>query len=104
MHKLLPSLTLDHCLYVLNEAFTKLNLTLIDETVKILFGLTKLYCARRFTTLLAKYPEVVKSLDKTLLKLLVAKALYFITDEHNIQSFMKVSTVLIYDTSKLIFV
>lgn len=80
---------------MLNEAFTKLNLPHIDETVKILFELTKLYCARRFIVLLAKYPEVVKSLDKTLLKLLVTKALYFITDEHNIQSFMKVSLSLL---------
>ena len=34
-------------------------------------------------------PNVVMSLDKYLIKLLLTKALYFITDEHSVQTFMK---------------
>jgi len=40
--------------------------------------------------LISHQPQIIKNLDRTLLKLLVAKSLYFITDEHDIQKFMKI--------------
>lgn len=43
VYRLIPKLNMDHCLYILNEAYTKLSIDEIDESVKTLYELSKLY-------------------------------------------------------------
>lgn len=90
IHLLLAQLNLEHCLYILEDAYSKLTSATVDETVKVLFELTKLYCARRFLELLKTQPKVVLKIDKYLLQQVVSKALYFITDEHQIKEYFKI--------------
>jgi hypothetical protein len=88
VHKLLPNLCLSNCLFILDEAFSKISLPSIDESVRTLYELTKLFCARRFHLLISHYEEVVKSLDPNLLKFLISKSLYFITGEKDLNRYM----------------
>lgn len=89
VHLLLPNLTVENCLYILNDSFNQLERDGVDDANLTLFELTKLFCARRFIKILSIYGDIVQKLKKELLLKLVTKSLHFISDESNIKDFIK---------------
>ena len=77
-------------LYLLKDAYHRIDLQ--DESVNLLFQFSKLYCARRFKRLYEAQSEVILSMDRRLLMILITQSLYFITDEKEITFQMSILT------------
>ena len=89
VHWLIPKLSIDQCLFVLEDAFNRLSQTTVDDIVKLLFEVAQIYWARRLSLLLNSQIRVLHGLNKNLLKTLIGKSLYFATDEHDLLNFIK---------------
>ena len=87
---ILPQMSNNLWLYLLNDAYNRLNLQ--DESVNLLFQLTKLYWARRFKRLYETQSQVILGMDQKLLMILITQSLYFITDENEITRLMSILT------------